>query len=464
MAQDLKNLSLAEKRKLAQQLLSQRKAQATRNNEEVELPDYTRYTYDMFMFGSSPEPSEIEHFDDWIQATVADHTYTFETPRLQAQLPENDIYRAANESIHVVNLSSYNYLGYGYHPAVIAAAKDALDIYGLGAASSPVASGTFGLHKQLESRLVEFFGLADYGASLFSSGYAVNSGSISAYMKQGGHIVMDRSVHMSILEGAQLAKCTPHYFNHNDVDHLEGILQDLKRNGPSRILVCIEGVYSADGDYSKTGRIVEVTKRYGAKVLVDEAHSMLLVGPHGRGVCAEAGVLQDVDLLALTFSKAFGGVGGALFAPRKTTQYINWYAKCRMFSCALDPAVTGGIIKALELAGGSDGDERRMRLHKNASYLRAQLQGKVNIGNSESWIIPVIYGPEKYTLPLSDYVQRSGLDTSVMQFPAVGKNESRMRLFVTSEHSAEQLARAAEIIVRAAEKYGFTYHERRDFS
>ena len=464
MVQDLKNLSLAEKRKLAQQLLNQRIARAAQNKEEIELPDYTRYTYDMFMFGSSPEPSEIERFDDWVQATVDDHTYTFEVPRLQAQLPENDIYRTSHERIHVVNLSSYNYLGYGYHPDVIAAAKEALDIYGLGAASSPVASGTFGLHKQLERKLLEFFDLPDHGVSLFSSGYGVNSGSISAYMKQGGHIVMDRSVHMSILEGAQLSKCDPHYFNHNDVDHLEAILQDIQRSGPSRILVCIEGVYSADGDYSKTGRIVETAKRCGAKVLVDEAHSMLLVGPHGRGVCAEAGVLEEVDLLVLTFSKAFGGVGGALYAPRKTAQYINWYAKCRMFSCALDPAVTGGITKALELASGSDGDERRERLHRNASFLRERLQGKVNIGSSESWIIPVIYGPEKFTLPLSDYVQRAGLDTSMMQFPAVGKNESRMRLFVTSEHSIEQLTHAAEIILRAAEKYGFTLNERGNFS
>src|SRR5207302_622213 len=122
-----------------------------------------------------------------------------------------------------------------------------------------------------------------------------------------------------------------------------------------------EGVYSADGDYSKVGRIVEVAKRYGAKVLVDEAHSMLLVGPHGRGVCADQGVLEAVDLLVMTFSKGFGGVGGALFARNKITQYINWYAKCRMFSCALDPAVTGGIIKSLELARGEDGNQRRER-------------------------------------------------------------------------------------------------------
>jgi 7-keto-8-aminopelargonate synthetase-like enzyme len=455
MTQDPKNLSVAEKRQLAQRLLSQRKAQAAQNNNEVELPDYTRYTYDMFMFGTSPEPAEIERFDDWVQATVDDHTYTFEVPRLKAQLPENDIYRSSDEKLHVVNLSSYNYLGYGYHPEVIAAAKRALDIYGLGAASSPVASGTFGLHKELEQRLVEFFGLPDHGVSLFSSGYGVNSGTISAYMKQGGHVIMDRSAHMSILEGAQLSKCTLHYFRHNDVDHLEEILKGIAASGEARTLVCVEGVYSADGDYSEAARIVEIAKRYRAKVLVDEAHSMLLVGPHGRGVCADQGVLEEVDLLVMTFSKGFGGVGGALFAPRKTAQYINWYAKSRMFSCALDPAVTGGIIKSLELASGTNGDERRARLHTNAEFLRNQLRGKVNIGTSESWIVPVIYGPEKYTLPLSDFVQRSGLDTSVMQFPAVGKNESRMRLFVTSEHTTEQLQRAAEIILRAAEKYKF---------
>src|SRR5207244_4216403 len=125
--------------------------------------------------------------------------------------------------------------------------------------------------------------------------------------------------------------------------------------------------------------------------------------------------------------------GGALVARRDIVRYVNWYARCRMFSCALDPAVTGGMAKVLDLVQSPDGVARRERLIGNAAYLRKLLKEKVDIGPSESWIVTVYYGDERMTLPLNDYLQRQGLDTSIMQFPAVPKNESRIRLFVTSE-------------------------------
>jgi 7-keto-8-aminopelargonate synthetase-like enzyme len=418
-------------------------------------PDYYDYTYDMFIASIDGEQSEASRFSEWIDAATKDGVYAFEAPRLEGQKTLVRAQRTDGTQLELLNFSSYNYLGYGMHPQVIDAAKAALDRYGLGACSSPVQAGTLQIHRELERRLLDFMGLPGRGVSLFSSGYGVNTGTISAVMKRRHHIVIDKSAHMSILEGAQLARSKVHYFEHNDVEHLRTILSEIAPTA-SRILVCTEGVFSADGDYGALDKIVPLAKSFGAQVLVDEAHSFLLTGAHGRGVAEELGVLDQVDYFVVTFSKALGGVGGALIAKQEITRYVNWYARCRMFSCAIDPAVTAGVTKALELAGGSDGAERRKRLQINAALMREELEGEVNIGRSRSWIVPVIYGPENLTIPLADWLQRHGLDGSCMSFPAVPVNEARIRLFVTSEHDSDQIRRCADIVARAAKEIGFT--------
>ncbi|MDB4960395.1 MAG: Glycine C-acetyltransferase [Myxococcales bacterium] len=418
-------------------------------------PEYYDYTYDMFIASIDGEQSEASRFSDWIDAAERDGVYAFEAPRLEGQKTMVHARRNDGTPLHLLNFSSYNYLGYGMHREVIDAAKAALDQYGLGACSSPVQAGTNELHKALEQQLIEFVGLPGRGVSLFSSGYAVNTGTISALMKRRHHIVIDKSAHMSILEGAQLARSKVHYFEHNDADHLKKILEEIAPTA-SRILVCTEGVFSADGDYGALDKIVPLAKSYGAQVLVDEAHSFGLCGKQGRGVAEELGVLDQVDYLVVTFSKALGGIGGAVITRHEIARYINWYARCRMFSCALDPAVTAGVTKALELAGGSDGAARRTRLQHNAAVLRGALEGHVNTGRSRSWIVPVIYGPENLSIPLADWLQRHGLDGSVMSFPAVPVNEARIRLFVTSEHDETQLQQCADIVRGAAVELEFT--------
>lgn len=443
--------SLEEKKRMIVELMAKKQ----REQAAPPAPDlYRSFTYDMFMGSMGSEPVEVARFNDWIQSAKNDGIFAFEAPRLTGQSTEVTIERETGERLQALNFSSYNYLGLGYHPDVIAAAKQSLDTYGLGANSSPVISGTLGVHRELEQGLVDFFGQPGYGVSLFSSGYAVNVGTISAFIKPGGHVVMDRSAHMSILEGAQLSRGNLHYFRHNDVDHLDALLTSIN-DGRSRILVCLEGVYSADGDYGNLKELVAVAKKHGAFTLVDEAHSMLVAGATGRGAVEHFGVLADVDLIIMTFSKSFSGVGGALYAKQPIVQYVNWYARCRMFSCALDPAVTGGMVEVLKLASGPEGDARRQRIVANAAYLRDLLRPRVNLGVSESWIVTVEYGDEKQTMPLNDFMQRQGLDTSIIQFPAVPKNESRIRMFVTSEHTTAQLDRAAAIIFEAAEKFGF---------
>lgn len=448
-----RNISLEEKREIARKILENRKVKSQAKADDKHL-NYQDCSYDMFISNLGPELTEIKHFNEWIESATRDGIYSFESPRLGAQKTEIEIQRETGERMRLLNFSSYNYLGFGYHPDVIAAAKDALDTYGLGAASSPVISGTCGIHKKLEEDLTHFFGLEDRSVSLFSSGYGANVGVIQAYMKPGNHIVMDQSVHISILEGAKISGANCSYFRHNDVEHLDQVLKEVSQ-GKTRVLVCAESVYSADGDYGDLSDIVRVAKNYQASILVDEAHSALIAGENGRGVSEEQGVLEDIDLYIITFSKAFSGVGGALLAKKEVVRYVNWYAKCRMFSCALDPAVTGGMIKVLELASGPEGEKRRRLLRENAAYFRKKLAGKVNIGNSKSWIVPVIFGSEWNILKLNDFLQREGFDGSIMQFPSVPKNEARIRICITSEHTRYQLDRGVDIILKAAKEFGF---------
>ena len=417
-------------------------------------PSYTEFTLDMFSRSSGKNHAEIKQFNQWRNDVISADKYTFETPHLTPQTPEIGVRRIHGDEHKLFNFSSYNYLGYANHPEVINAAKDALDKFGLGATGSPLLNGTFDIHKQLEYALTNFFGQEGYGISLFSSGYGANIGVVSSYIHKGDYVVLDHSSHASLIDGAVMSQGTLKLFRHNDAEFLERILKRIAKEN-RRILVCVEGVYSTDGDYGNLKDIVTVTKKYGASILVDEAHSLLVAGATGKGAVEEFDVLGDVDLLIGTFSKSFGGVGGCLYAKQELINYVNYYARSRMFSCALDPAVTGGILKALELASGPDGDEKRKRIVENADHLRSLLKNKVDIGTSQSWVIPIIFGDERKSLPLGDYLMRKGYDFSIMMFPAVKKNKSIIRAFVTSEHTKEQLEGCAEALIDAAKEYDF---------
>ena len=417
-------------------------------------PSYTEFTLDMFSRSSGKNHSEIKQFNQWRDDIIKADKYTFETPHLTPQTPEISVRRIHGDEHNLVNFSSYNYLGYANHPEVIQAAKDALDTFGLGATGSPLLNGTFDIHKKLEQSLTSFFDQPGYGISLFSSGYGANIGVVSSYIHKGDYVVLDHSSHASLIDGAVMSQGTVKLFRHNDAEFLERILKRISKEN-RRVLVCVEGVYSTDGDYGNLKDIVTVTKNYGASILVDEAHSLLIAGATGKGVVEEFDVLADVDLLIGTFSKSFGGIGGCVYAKNDLINYMNYYARSRMFSCALDPAVTGGIIKALELASGTDGDEKRIRIIENADYLRSLLKDKVDIGTSHSWVIPIIFGDERKSLPLGDYLMKRGYDFSIMMFPAVKKNKSIIRAFVTSEHTKKQLEGCAEALIDASKEFNF---------
>jgi glycine C-acetyltransferase len=420
----------------------------------INYPEYQKWTFDMMLHASSKELTEINLLNHWVNLASSDDLYVFESARLGRQLPEVKIKRTNGDEYDVLNFGCYNYLGYAHHPEVIAAAIEGLQLYGLGASAAPLVSGKLHIHTELENALKAFMGDPKKSISLFTSGYGANVGAIQAFMSPGCHIVLDRQSHMSILEGARTSDANIHYFRHNDAEFLEKVLKRIKPS-ESRILVCTEGVFSTDGTYGNLKEIISVAKKYGAYVLVDEAHSTLIAGQNGRGVAEMENVLNDVDLYIMTFSKAFGGVGGALWASDAIIQYVNWYAKNRMFSCALDPAVTSGLIKVIELAQSQDGARRRESIKQNASYMRSLLRGKVDLVEASTWILGIIYGDESKTLQVNDYIQRRGLEASIIQFPAAPKNKARLRLFISSEHTTEHLDAAAEILLDAAKKFNF---------
>lgn len=458
-------LTIEQKREMARQLLAQKAQNDASHTNGVQhrhaqpATHYTEQTLDTFNVTDAVAYGEIDRFSKWVHDAGKENNYPLEAFRTDTQDTEVHIRRMDGDLLNVISFASYSfYMGYSRHPEVIAAAKNALDQYGLGSGSSPLIGGRLGLHMALEESVIDFFGLPDRSVSIFPSGFGANTGTISAFVKPGDTIVFDEICHASLQEGAQLSGAEVRYFRHNDAAHLASLLERIRAQSDGkemRILVGLEGCYSADGDYGKLDELVPIAKQYGAKVLVDEAHSMLMIGPNGKGMAAEMGVLEDVDLLMLTFSKAFGGIGGGCYATKEVAQYLNFFAKSRMFSCALDPAVTAGVTRVLEIAGNEDGDARRARLHKNGQFLRQQLAGKVNIGASESWIVPVIFGDDALTLPVLDYIQRHGLDAGVMQYPAAPPGQARLRFFVTSEHTEEQLTRAANIILDTANNFGF---------
>ncbi|WP_394827356.1 type I polyketide synthase [Pendulispora albinea] len=416
---------------------------------------WAQRTFDQFMNRGARDLTEVEDLRSWRTAMQNDGLEAvFERPHLSSPGPSVAVLQADGSTSRCVSFTSYNYLGYANHPHVITGAKDALDTYGLGASSSPVLGGTLGVHGEFERALADYLGQPGYGVSLFSSGYNANLGAISALLNEHQYLVCDRKVHMSVLEGGKLSGAKIRFFAHNDPADLERVLAgiDARRH---RVIVAMDGVYSVSGTFGRVAEIAEVTKRWGAYLLVDEAHSMLLTGPNGRGVAAAQGVLDKVDLLVMTMSKSFGGVGGAVYAKEELAHYINWFARCRMFSCALNPGVVGGLAKVPALAASLDGSLRRERLMRNANMLRALLRDHVSIGESESWVIPVYIGSYDKIAYLGDWLRRQGLEVGTVSYPAVAKDSSCLRLFVTSEHTDEQLEFASNVIIGGADEFDY---------
>ncbi|HTQ99487.1 MAG TPA: pyridoxal phosphate-dependent aminotransferase family protein [Candidatus Acidoferrum sp.] len=403
--------------------------------------DYLNDTMDLYLHGKDAGFSEVEGFNRWMShAKQADH-YVFElarSPRLAGGTQPGLLHY--NDCI---DFSSYDYLGMAKHPAVIEAANKAQHDYGLGATGSPILSGTLKLHLELQQAILDYFDRPALGVSLFTTGYNVSLGLIPCFYDKRDIIYLDQAAHMSIRDGALLSGAKVVNFKHNDLANLQHKLERQRRLF-RRALICTEGIFSVDGDAGDIAGISALARQHDAQLLVDEAHSALIGGPGGRGIAAAQGVLEQVDFFVFTFSKALGGLGGAVITTKDKANYINWYARCRMFSCALPPGVTGGMIQALRLSQSSVGDERRAQLHQHVATLGAIIGGRIDTNNSKSWIVPLIFRDEKFSLPICKaFIDRRCM-TSNIQFPAVPKGQARTRLFLSALHTTEQVERLGQ--------------------
>lgn len=401
------------------------------------------YDYSNFYYSSSDDLFAIfEPYDEWWYGSARKSGYyLFSQPMSTRPGPQINLEdQLTHEHRELMNLASYNYLGLSYHPEVIAAAKAALDTYGLGAAGSPILSGTMDLHLTLERELAAF--KKKPAAMVFPTGYSTNVGLISALLRPGDLAIMDQNVHASIVDGVMMSKANARFFRHNRPDDLE---KKLKGTSGKR-LVILEGVYSMDGDTARLPELVAIAKAAGARVMIDEAHSSFVYGEHGRGVAELYDLEDQIDIHVGTFSKALGGQGGYVAGSQSLYNYLMGFARSRVFSCALAPAVTAGVLAALRVAAREP--QLRTTLWNNVAHFRKLMSDAgIDVGESTSQIIPIMIRNDRKILSIAQALQRAGLYLQPIIYPAVAKHRSRFRVSISATHSPEQLDKAAAILV-----------------
>jgi glycine C-acetyltransferase len=411
------------------------------------------YDYSNFFWGAGEDVFGIfEPFEDWYREARPAGYYLFGLPMRTAPSARISVVetKTHKELKNLINLASYNYLGLSYRPEVIEAAVEATKRYGTGASGSPILSGTIELHEELSSKIAAFKGKE--AALLFPSGYSANLGVIAGLMRSGDLVVTDQYAHASIVDGIILSKADVRYFRHNSFADLERKL----KNFSGKKLVIVEGVYSMDGDLARLPEIVDVSKRYGARVMIDEAHSTFLFGEHGRGVTEHFNLEDEVDIHFGTFSKTLGGIGGFVTGSRALITYLKGFARSRVFSCALPPGVAAGLMKALEIVQAEP--QLRARLWENVGYMQDILRREgVDIGESQSQVIPIMVRDDDRIFRIAEDLIHEGVYLNPVRYPAVGKHRSRFRISITAGHTKEQLAEAAEIIVRVMRRYGLCH-------
>ncbi len=401
-----------------------------------------RYSLADFHAGDSDDllrpPSD---YAEWRNASVW-ATSLYERSLLGAPTPRTHV-ELGGAPHAVLNLASYNYLGLARHPETVAAAKAALDKYGTGACGSPLLSGMTDVTRSLEKKLSSFLGRES--TMLFNSGFGGALGAMEGLLRKGDVAVVDSKAHMCLLDGARLSGASLVTFDHNDPAALEGAL--VKTRGKRRLVV-VEGIYSMDGDTANLPVLMEVAERYGAPVLIDEAHSILTMGKTGRGVAEHFGVEDRIGLKYATFSKAFASVGGFVSGRAETLDYMRYYANPYGFSCALPPSVAAATLAALDVA--TRDDSLRRRLSENAAYFRKQLHVmRLSTGESTTHVVPIVLGPHRQLLYMLGHAMLArGLFLAPVDFPSVPEDQVRFRASITAAHTRADLDEALDIIER----------------
>jgi 8-amino-7-oxononanoate synthase len=349
-----------------------------------------------------------------------------------------------------ITFSRYNYLGMSGDPVVSQAAKDAIDRYGTSVSASRLASGERPLHREIEKAIADLIGTED--SLVFVSGHATNVTTIGHLFGKPDLIVHDALIHNSVLQGSQLSQSTHLSFPHNNWQALDTILRE-SRAGFRRALVVIEGIYSMDGDIPELPEFIKIKKRHGAFLMVDEAHSIGVLGKRGGGIGEHFGINPaDVELWMGTLSKSFASCGGYIAGSGALIEYLKYTAPGFVYSVGMSPPNVAAALAAIRLLRKEP--QRVTRLHELSElFLRLARERGLNTGASSigSPVIPVIVGDSLKALLLSQALLRQGIDALPMVYPAVPDNSARLRFFVNCTHTPEQIRFALDVVARELE-------------
>jgi glycine C-acetyltransferase len=355
----------------------------------------------------------------------------------------------------VINLASNNYLGLANHPKLVQASLQATRELGVGSGAVRTIAGTMRIHMELEEKIARFKNVE--ACVVFQSGFAANAGTVSAILGKEDFILSDELNHASIIDGARLSRAKIKVFRHKDVAHCEELLKEIE-NEPGHKLVITDGVFSMDGDIGPVDKLAALAEKYGAIMMVDDAHASGVLGRNGRGSIDHFGMHGRVDVQVGTLSKAIGALGGYVCGSKDLIDYLYHRARPFLFSTSHPPSVAATCIAAFEIL--EQEPERIEQLWSNTRYFQGELKhagfniGGVNTPATETPITPVIIGEGRAAMEYSRALFEEGIMGTGIGFPTVPEGKARIRLILTSEHTKAQMDRALETLERVAKRMG----------
>src|SRR5579871_714155 len=348
----------------------------------------------------------------------------------------------------VINLASNNYLGLTTHPKLREAALKATKEYGVGSGAVRTIAGTMKIHMELEEKIARFKNVE--ACVVFQSGFTANAGTVSAILGKEDFIISDELNHASIIDGARLSRAKIKVFRHKDAAHAEELLNEVK-NEPGHKLLITDGVFSMDGDIGALPQLTELAEKYGAIMMVDDAHASGVLGRNGRGTIDHFGLHGRVDIQVGTLSKAIGALGGYVCGTRDLIEFLYHRGRPFLFSTSHPPAVAAACLAAFDVL--EQEPDRIQSLWDNTKYFKAGLSSAgFNTGVSETPITPVIVGEARMAHALSAALFQEGVLATGIGFPTVPEGKARVRTIVTSAHTRPQLDRALEVFTRVGKK------------
>jgi glycine C-acetyltransferase len=355
----------------------------------------------------------------------------------------------------VINLASNNYLGLANDPRLIEASIAATRVFGVGSGAVRTIAGTMRIHMELEEKIARFKNVE--ACVVFQSGFAANAGTVSAILGKEDYILSDELNHASIIDGARLSRATIKVFRHKDADHCEQFLKELA-DKPGHKLVITDGVFSMDGDIGPVDKLAALAEKYGAIMMVDDAHASGVLGRNGRGSVDHFGMHGKVDVQVGTLSKAIGALGGYVCGSKDLIDYLYHRARPFLFSTSHPPSVAATCIEAFNIL--EQEPERIERLWSNTRYFQGELKrlgfniGGVTTPATETPITPLIVGEGRKAMELSRALFDEGVMATGIAFPTVPEGKARIRMILTSEHTQAHLDQALETLERVAKRMG----------